>query len=170
MTINWAGIPLFSGLGPEDITLVQKLFTPVSLDKGCIVIAENSEGNEMFILVKGRVKVTKSMLLADISIPIPGLENSRKVLACLDSSQFPFFGEMALLDKDVRSATVETTEASQFLKTNRARFFALVNEHPTVGVQLLNNLGRLLAHHIRKGNREQVKLTTALALALSRRG
>lgn len=170
MTINWTSIPLFFGLDPKDIKQVQTLFKPISLGKNTVVIAEGSEGDEMFILVKGCVKVSKSMLLAEISIPIPGLKNSRKVLATMDSTHFPFFGEMALLDKDVRSATVKTTEASDFLKTDRASFFALINEHPTIGVQLLTNLGRLLAHNIRKGNREQVKLTTALALALSRRG
>ncbi|GAU08785.1 potassium channel family protein [Desulfoplanes formicivorans] len=35
---------------------------------------------------------------------------------------------------------------------------------------LTGNLGRLLARHVRRGNREQIKLTTALALALSLRG
>jgi CRP-like cAMP-binding protein len=110
------------------------------------------------------------MLLSEVAIPIPGLQNSRKVLATLESDRFPFFGEMALLDKDVRSASVETLEPAQFLKTNRDAFFALTTSHPRIGVLLLTNLGRLLAQNVRKGNREQIKLTTALALALSRHG
>jgi CRP-like cAMP-binding protein len=170
MNIDWIGIPLFSGLSPEDLDIVRALFKPVSFDKNKVVIAEGSEGDEMFILVKGRVKVTKSMLLSEVAIPIPGLQNSRKVLATLESDRFPFFGEMALLDKDVRSASVETLEPAQFLKTNRDAFFALTTSHPRIGVLLLTNLGRLLAQNVRKGNREQIKLTTALALALSRHG
>jgi CRP-like cAMP-binding protein len=170
MNIDWTGIPLFSGLARKDLDVVRDLFKPVSFDKGQTVVAEGTEGDEMFILVKGRVKVTKSMLLAEVAIPIPGLQNSRKVLATLDSSQFPFFGEMALLDRDVRSASVETVESATFLKTSREAFFSLTNQHPRIGVLLLTNLGRLLARNVRKGNREQIKLTTALALALSRHG
>jgi len=170
MNIDWTGIPLFSGLAHTDIDVVRALFTAVSFDKGQVVIAEGTEGDEMFILVKGRVRVTKSMLLAEVAIPIPGLQNSRKVLATMDNSQFPFFGEMALLDRDVRSASVETVESAKFLKTSREAFFSLLANHPRIGVLILTNLGRLLAQNVRKGNREQIKLTTALALALSRHG
>ncbi len=170
MNIDWTSIPLFAGMAPEDIKVIRSLFERVSVAEKQTIIAEGTEGDEMFILVKGRVKVTKSMLLADVAIPIPGLQNSRKVLATLDSSRFPFFGEMALLDRDVRSASVETVEPAEFLKTNRETFFSLTTNHPRIGVHLLTNLGRLLAQNVRKGNREQVKLTTALALALSRHG
>ncbi|WP_462323679.1 cyclic nucleotide-binding domain-containing protein [Desulfoplanes sp.] len=170
MKIDWASIPLFAGLSPEETGVVRTLFKPVTYGNKRVVIAEGSEGDAMFILVRGRVKVTKSMLLPEVSIPIPGLQNSHKILATLDSETFPFFGEMALLDRDVRSATVETVEPSEFLKTDRKTFFSLIAEHPGIGIRILTNLGRLLAHNVRKGNREQIKLTTALALALSRQG
>ncbi|PIE69496.1 MAG: Crp/Fnr family transcriptional regulator [Deltaproteobacteria bacterium] len=168
MNIDWPSIPLFADLEPDAIKVIKNLFQRVRMDSNTTVIAEGTAGDEMFILVKGRVKVTKSMLLSDVDIPIPGLQNSRKVLATLDSSQFPFFGEMALLDRDVRSASVETLEPAEFLQTHRDAFFSLTSNHPRIGVRLLTNLGRLLAQNIRKGNKEQVKLTTALALALSR--
>ncbi len=170
MSMDWTSIPLFDGLNPDDITIVRTLFTQVHVPDNQTIIAEGDEGDDMFILIKGRVKITKSMLLADVTIPIPGLQNSRKVLATLGSERFPFFGEMALLDRDVRSASVETVEPSEFLKTNRDAFFALVTTHPRIGVLLLGNLGRILAQNLRKGNQEQIKLTTALALALSRKG
>jgi hypothetical protein len=49
-------------------------------------------------------------------------------------------------------------------------FFNFLTNHPAIGVKLVTVLARRLARVVRKNNVDLVKLTTALALVLSRRG
>lgn len=123
---------------------------------------------DRFILVNGRVRITKSMLLKDMNLPIMEIENPRKVLATLDESDYPIFGEIALIDRDTRSATIQVLEDADFLVTNRMRFFELLGKEPALGSKLLLALAKRMAGTVRKGNSELIKVSTALALALSK--
>lgn len=165
---DWTRIALFADFGPQDLEPVKRIFTKVQVDSGQKLIREGDEGDEMFILVSGRVRITKSMILKGMVVPLEELHDPRKTLATLDGEVCPLFGEMALIDRDTRSATVETLATCEFLRTDREQFFALVEAHPVIGVRLLMALSRRLASTVRRSNSEIVKLTTALALALSR--
>jgi CRP-like cAMP-binding protein len=59
-------------------------------------------------------------------------------------------------------------EDCRFLRTDRDRFFQLVEREPCLGSTLLAILGKRLAETVRRSNTELIKLTTALALALAR--
>jgi CRP-like cAMP-binding protein len=166
--LRWDNIALFQGLAQEDLEKVKGLFSTVNVEAGEKIITEGELGDEMFILVRGRVRISKAMLIQGMSIPLQELRDPRKVLATLEGDQNPLFGEMALLDRDTRSATVEALKPSEFLVTDRERFFDFLSREPAIGCRLLTVLGRRLAATVRKNNSELVKLTTALALALSR--
>ncbi|MEF2146596.1 MAG: cyclic nucleotide-binding domain-containing protein [Desulfovibrionaceae bacterium] len=166
--IDWTQIPLFQNLPEDWLGKVQSIFDLRELPAGANLIEEGSEGDELFILVGGKVRVTKAMLIPGMHLPLFESANPRKTLATLDGSSYPIFGEIGLLDQDLRSATVTLIEDSRFLVTDRARFFALTQDEPRIGNHLLTLLGQRLAATIRCSNAELVKLTTALALALSR--
>ena len=166
-TFKLEAVALFQGLDPDEIDLVRRIFDHVSFGPHQSVINEGEKGREMFVLVSGKVRVVKSMLRQDIDLPgLSGLD-ARKVLAILASDCFPVFGEMALIDADIRSATVETLEPCQFLRTDRQKFFDLVKTNPILGCKLLRALCKRMAIMVRSSNQEVVKLTTALALLLS---
>ena len=110
------------------------------------------------------------MVLKGTALPVLEAESTGKTLAELSDSQHPFFGEMALLDRDIRSATVTCLTDCRFLRIDRERFFNFLTTHPAIGVKLVTVLARRLARVVRKNNVDLVKLTTALALVLSRRG
>lgn len=168
MDVNWDSISLFSGLAPTMIDKVKPIFELRSVASGQDLITEGEEGDEMFILIRGRVRITKSMLLQGMNLPIMEVDNPRKVLATLDGTHYPIFGEMALIDRDTRSATIQVLDDADFLATDRPRFFELVEREPALGAHLLRALAKRMAGTIRKGNSELVKVSTALALALSR--
>lgn len=168
-SFNWKDIALFHDMNDPELERIKPIFEIVTLEAGEKVIAEGETGDQMFILVSGRVRISKSMIIQGMSLPLQELQNTRKVLATLDGSMCPLFGEMALIDLDTRSATVETLESSKFLVTDRDRFFEFVKAEPVIGVHLLTALSKRLATTVRKSNSELVKLTTALALALSRK-
>jgi len=167
---TWTKAELFADLGPDELAVVHPTFSAVSLLAGRDVIVEGDPGDDMFLLVSGRVRVSKSMVLKGIAAPVLEAERTGKTLAELSDAQSPFFGEMALLDQDIRSATVTCLTDCQFLRIDRDRFFAFLAERPDIGVKLVTTLARRLARMVRKNNVELVKLTTALALVLSRRG
>jgi len=167
---SWTRAALFANFSVEELALVAPCFETVTRPANAAVIAEGEPGDDMFLLVAGRVRVSKSMLLKDISATILNAEQAEKTLVELTDAQSPFFGEMALLDRDIRSATVTCLTDCRFLRIDRDRFFTFVAENPIIGVKLLTVLARRLAGVVRKNNVELVKLTTALALVLSRRG
>ena len=167
---SWARAELFAGLSPGELDAVRPFFDTVALPAGRDVIAEGAPGDDMFILVSGKVRVRKAMVQKGIAVPALEAEAGGKTLADLSDAQSPFFGEMALLDRDIRSATVTCLTDCRFLRIDRDRFFTFVAENPVIGVKLLTVLARRLAGVVRKNNVELVKLTTALALVLSRRG
>ena len=161
--IHWERIALFKGLSDAELSVVSPIFEQVRFDAGHAVLSEGADGEDMYILTAGRVRIVKSMLLKGLDLM--GHE-PRKVLATLSAEGYPVFGEMALIDDAPRSATVETLEPSVFLRTTRSRFFELTAAHPALGCTLLTAVSMRLAGMVRTSNSEVVKLTTALALLL----
>jgi len=166
--VSWESISLFQGLPTTMLDKVKSIFDVRSLEAGQELISEGEVGEEMFILIHGRVRITKSMLIKDMHLPILEVGSPRKVLATLDEKDYPVFGEIALIDRDTRSATIQVLDPSDFLVTDRNRFFELAEREPVLGNRLLMVLAKRMAGTIRKGNSELVKVSTALALALSR--
>lgn len=165
---DWKSIGMFEELEEQELGQVREAFSHREVPAGQNLVVEGEDGYEMFVLVHGKVRITKSMLLSNVNIPFLTMENPRKVLATLDGSSYPIFGEMALVDRDVRSATIQILEDSEFLVTDRERFFELTRRNPSLGFKLLLAVSRRLAATVRRNNQELVKLTTALALALER--
>lgn len=166
---SWIKAELFATLDADELAAVRPAFEEVNVAAGQDVITEGDTGDDMFLLVSGRVRVSKAMVLKGIAAPILEAERTGKTLAELSGAQSPFFGEMALLDRDIRSATVSCLTNCQFLRIDRERFFRFLAEQPDIGIKLMVTLSRRLARMVRKNNEELVKLTTALALVLSRR-
>jgi len=166
--VSFDSIPLFSELPPTAQDKIKSIFEVRSMDAGKNLITEGDEGDEMFILIKGRVRITKSMLMQGMDLPILEVDNARKVLATMDEHDYPIFGEIALIDRETRSATIQVLDPAHFLVTNRAKFFELIEREPAIGNTLLMALTKRMAATIRKSNQELIKLSTALALALSK--
>lgn len=166
--IDWSDISLFSGLAQAEIEKLQRVFSRLQKRVGENLVVEGDSGDEMYILVSGKVRIFKSMLIKNMTLPLAEMANPRKVLATLDESSYPTFGEMALLDRDTRSATVEAVADSEFLVIDREQFFDFIDKEPEIGCKLLVSLGRRMAAMVRRTNVDMVKLTTALALALGK--
>ena len=166
MPIDLSRFSVFSDLNESELAAVRGIFCERELAAGTVLIREDDTGEEMYVLVRGKVQVSKAMLLPGMKIPLLNMESPRKVLATLGDAAYPIFGEVALIDNDTRSATVLTVTDCSFLATDRTRFFTLIQSDPVLGVKLLLALSRRMATTVRRTNAEIVKLTTALALAL----
>jgi len=165
-SLDLSRIPVFRDLKPTELDKVKDIFREETRTAGSVIMAEGQEGDEMFILVRGQVQISKAMLMPGISVPLLNMESPRKVLATLRDDAHPVLGEVALIDSDQRSATVKAVTDCLLLVTSREQFFALAEREPVIGLKLLLTLGKRMAATIRRSNGEVVKLTTALALAL----
>ncbi|MFZ5428519.1 MAG: Crp/Fnr family transcriptional regulator [Thermodesulfobacteriota bacterium] len=167
--IDLGAISLFEGLDQRELELIRPIFTRREYPPEAKVIEEGEPGQEMFILISGKVRVVKAMVLPGVDLSLLGGKDPRKVLATLTGENHPFFGEMGLVSDSPRSATVETVEPCTFLVTGRRQFLGLTAGEPELGCKLLTALSARLADLVRTANTELIKLTTALALVLSER-
>jgi len=124
-------IPLFSSLTDEELYAILGLSFTVKYPKKKIVFIENEEGDKLYIILKGSVKVTK------IS------ESGEEIILAI-MHKGDFFGDMSLLDGKPRSATVISIEDSELMLINRNNFEKVIEKHPTIAFKLLKELNSRL--------------------------
>ena len=86
--------------------------------EGQVIFREGEPGEEFFLILAGRVSVVADDL------------GTSKTIAELGRSAF--FGEMAMVARQPRSATVTALEACDLLAFGRATLDAVLKDHPTV--------------------------------------
>jgi CRP/FNR family cyclic AMP-dependent transcriptional regulator len=154
-------IYLFQDLEEDE---VQQVLNRTSLRKfpaGAVIVNEGEPGDSLFIMQAGEVEITKQLtLVLDEDTP------KERVMIRLKAENGVYFGEMALLENETRSATVTALTDCSLLELHRKDFLDLVGQHPPMGVKMLLRLAEILSRHLRKTNQDVVKLTTALAVSL----
>jgi CRP/FNR family cyclic AMP-dependent transcriptional regulator len=89
-----------------------------------------------------------------------------RVTTILSSSSGPsttsFFGELALIDDDKRSATVVATEDSEFLVITKADFTRLGDTYPSIGLPITRAIAKILASRLRKTTGDMLTIFDAL--------
>jgi CRP/FNR family cyclic AMP-dependent transcriptional regulator len=132
-------IPLFSELGDRDLEKIIQVATKQKYHKDNIILIEEEVGSTMFIILSGRVKISR------IS------DDGREVILSI-LSEGDFFGEMSLLDGHTRSASVTAIEESELLVIRREEFLQILRDFPQIAINLLKEL----AQRIRKSD-EHIK-------------
>jgi CRP-like cAMP-binding protein len=126
-------VPLFSELDDDTLLKLTKTGSVKSYGKDTIILTESDAGSALFILVAGKVKISR----------ISSEESNKEViLSILNPSDF--FGEMALLDGLNRSATVTAMDDSDVFIIQRNDFLELIKDHPEVSISLLQELTQRL--------------------------
>lgn len=114
------------------------------------VITQGETGHEMYVILSGA---------ADVFIET---DEGRKKLA--DLSVGDFFGEMALFDQDVRSATVVAREETRVLAVDKASLLARISQNPTLGLRIIETMSQ----RIRDLNEAAARCTCAAGTESSR--
>jgi len=130
-------VPLFSELSDEAITSLSRLAARRRYPRDTVVFFENEEGDCLFMILEGRIKVT-----------ILGDDGREIILTMLGPGDL--FGEMALLDNEPRSATAIAVEESELLLLQRSDFQAVVGENPGISVALI----KVLTARLRRANHQ----------------
>ncbi len=101
-----------------------------NVDAGRVIFREGEEGDQMFIIQDGSVKISRN---------IGGKE---QVLAIFDKGDF--FGEMAIVNRVKRTATATALEPVKLLAFNREGFLNMINKNAKIALNVIDKLCRRL--------------------------
>jgi CRP/FNR family cyclic AMP-dependent transcriptional regulator len=120
-------VPLFSRCSRTDVKAIAKLADEIDLRKGKEMTREGSPGREFFVLLEGTADVKK---------------NGRKVNTLRPGD---FFGEIALVSREPRTATVVATSPVRALVITDRSFRRLLDESPQVKTKVMEAMAERLA-------------------------
>ncbi|CUS82486.1 CRP/FNR family transcriptional regulator, anaerobic regulatory protein [Candidatus Kryptonium thompsonii] len=124
-------VSIFEELPERDLARIASLGTRKIFSKGSVILMEDEIGSALFIIIDGKVKVSR-------------LDETGKevILSILGPGEV--FGEMSLLDGMKRSATVSALTDTEVLIIYRDDFLNLLNKHPQIAISLLKELTQRL--------------------------
>ncbi len=132
-------IPLFSELNVDERKALSDRLVVRSFPKNSIVIIDGDVSDSLYLILSGKVKV----FLTD--------EGGKEVILNYQATG-EYFGEMALLDNQPRSASVVTTEPCKFAILSKSDFRACLGEHPDIAMSIILKLSdrlRVLTEKVR---------------------
>jgi CRP/FNR family cyclic AMP-dependent transcriptional regulator len=124
-------VPLFGQLGPVDLQRVLELARERAYPKNSVILFEDDPGDALYVVATGQVKVV-----------LIGEDGREVILSVLGEGEF--FGEMALIDDEPRSAHVIAMEDSTLVVLRREDFQNILMQVPAIALALLRELSRRL--------------------------
>jgi diguanylate cyclase (GGDEF)-like protein len=122
--------PLFEDLSDLELNAVAAFLEPRRIKEGEDVFREGSSGEEMFILVSGK-----------ISAWVNQTDGSRRLM--FEISPGDFFGEMSIIANESRSATLTATVDTELSVLNGIDFYRIIFVHPIIGIKMLKAIKRV---------------------------
>lgn len=134
------GISLFADLSADDTQRLSEIASTVSFKKGEHIFVERDIGDALFVITSGLVRVLKK-----------GSEGNEEI-ARLNSGQ-PF-GEMTVIDKEKRSATVEALEDTELLRIEHGKLKALLAQDDSFAGRVYETFSVYLCRRLRDTTKE----------------
>lgn len=136
---------IFYGFSPEQLERVAAICQERQVGAGEIIFRENSSSDELFVIARGEVEILVDPALVSDR---PDTPSRPTTIATLRRGQS--FGEVALVDQGLRSATARSSSHdTRLLAIPRAGLLALCDADPLLGYRLMFNLAADLALKIR---------------------
>jgi CRP/FNR family transcriptional regulator len=124
-------VPLFSELSPEEIDRVAQVAIPRSYPGETRIFHEGDPGDACYIVSEGSCRVTRQ-------------HSDGRVITLATLGPGSIFGELAMLDGERRSASVETVENAELLALPATDVRNLIRSHPEMAEKLVVALTRRL--------------------------
>ena len=133
--------PLLRKLSDDELGCLAAVMEERTFPAGAEILREGETGEEMYLLLEGSVDVLKTTPFGE-----------PYVTASLQDSYHCSFGEMALIDKGTRSATILAKTDCRTLCLDYAAFQDFCREHPHIGLELLMSISVTLVRDLRREN------------------
>ncbi|HVM31595.1 MAG TPA: cyclic nucleotide-binding domain-containing protein [bacterium] len=131
--------PPFKTFDATDLEALGSVGQEKAYKKDELVFDEDSKGDSMYILKSGAVKILKKV------------KNQENTIAVLNPGEF--FGEMALLDGQPRSAAVKATADSDVFVITLDGYQQLRKDKPHTALKLMDIIIKVLSNRLRQANK-----------------
>jgi len=126
-----ASVPVFDALAPDDLAQVAEVAVPRSFPPGHIIFREGDSSDTCYVIGSGHALAMR--------------ENADgRSIALAHFGPGDIFGELAMFDDELRSATVQTLDEVEAVAILGADMRRLMRQHPDLAVKLVIGLGRRL--------------------------
>jgi CRP/FNR family transcriptional regulator, cyclic AMP receptor protein len=130
---------LFSGLDDGARRALTPEFIPRTYRKGDLVFSQGDQGESLFIVAEGLVKLS-----------LVSLEGAEMVLATIRPPSV--FGELALLDGGPRTASARALQATTLLALTRPSFIRVLLDNPRLADALHRSLGAIIRRTLQQAS------------------
>ena len=122
-------IGLFSLMKKRDLRRISKLSKRHNYREGDVIVREGARDGRLFVIVSGEVSVIKDM-------------GRPEEVMLRELGSGTYFGEMALIDDYVRTASVVAKVDTEVLSLDQWNFRDEIKKYPSVAIELLQTLSR----------------------------
>ena len=119
-------VPLFSGMGPGELSQLAGIAQEVIFSTGDSIIVQDEHGDSLFLIVEGEVNIPQDT----------------EQLAVLKTQDY--FGEMSILDGEPRSASATAITDCLLLRIQQADFYHILSQRFEVAMTIIQTLTRRL--------------------------
>jgi len=135
-------------LTDEELQGLARIIESVRYGPSEVVFREGDPGDALYVIQSGRVRVLKD------------LEGGGGQRVLMELQSPAILGEMALLDRSPRSASIQVTEEgpASLLKISQKDFEDLFQRQPSAALKVTYRLAQLLSHRLRVSNVERLRL------------
>lgn len=135
---------MFHGIDEREVEELTRDLKRIKLPKGESIIAEHSQGDNLYLICKGKVEITKDLSSPDTPVA---------QLSVLEPGDF--FGEMSIIDNEPRSAGVKAIDDVELLVIPKEAFVTLAFAQP----QVMYNMVKTMTARIRNTNSRFIEIT-----------
>lgn len=132
----------------------------ITVDANKVIFREGEPGDRMYIIQEGNVRISKQ------------IEGKEHILAVL--SKGDFFGEMALVNQEPRTATVTAGSTVKMLSFNREGFLGMIEKNGKIALNIidklcrrLNNANQQIQHLVKRNEKWLIAMNLNYAFAQS---
>jgi HEAT repeat protein len=120
-------VPLFATLSLDQLDAVLQITREASYLSGEVIVREGDPGGELYLLLEGRVQAWKN--------------HGTPRASCLNTiSAISYFGEMAILDDEPRSASVVALDRARLLSLDGRSLKELIHQMPEIAFEIFREL------------------------------
>ncbi|MBU1101325.1 MAG: cyclic nucleotide-binding domain-containing protein [Bacteroidetes bacterium] len=142
-------MPTFEKLSKSQINNLTKLTHNRFYETGEYIFHQGDPGIGLYVIREGEVSISQSTP-----------ENIEYDL--IKFNRGDFFGEMALLDNERRSASAIATRDSTLAVLFKPDLDEFINRYPKVGVEIMKGMAQIIATRLRNVNQEYLALYTKM--------
>ena len=134
---------IFDGMNPTQLELIGSYCQERSFGTGEVIIPEGAYSDELYVIVEGKVDILVNPAL------VSDQREEREPVAIATLGRGQSFGEIALVDRGFRSASVLAKQKTRLLVLPREELIQLCDAYPQLGYRLMYNLAADLAFKMR---------------------